>query len=78
MNFAPALITEEHPLELKGELPPETLALDEASAKAREPILVDVLVIYLNAVIEAYGVESLERLHSCQSARLLKGAIAGI
>jgi uncharacterized metal-binding protein YceD (DUF177 family) len=44
VNFNPALITEEHPLALSGELPAATLGLNEASAKAGEPIRVEIFV----------------------------------
>jgi len=44
MNFFPALVTEEHPLELKEEMPAEVLGLDKASAKIEKPILVEVVV----------------------------------
>ena len=38
MNFVPALVDETHPLELSEELPPDTLALDEATARADQPV----------------------------------------
>jgi len=44
MNFTPALITVEHPIELKEEMPPQVLGLDKASAKVDKPILVEVVV----------------------------------
>ncbi len=44
MNFFPALITEEHPLELKGDLSAEILGLDKATAKAEQPIQADLVV----------------------------------
>jgi uncharacterized protein len=44
MNFTPALIDEMHPLELKGELASQILGLAEASARAVEPIRVELLV----------------------------------
>jgi uncharacterized protein len=44
MNFATALVTEDQPLELKAELPPETLALDEPSARATQPVHAELLV----------------------------------
>ncbi len=44
MNFLPALITVEHHLELKEEIPSEILGLGEASAKALKPILAEVTV----------------------------------
>ena len=44
MNFIPALVSEEHPLELIEELPPATLALDEPSARAGEPIRADLRI----------------------------------
>jgi len=44
MKFEPALIDVTHPLELKGELPPETLGLNEPAAKGEQPIRVELLV----------------------------------
>lgn len=44
MNFVPALVTEEHPLELREEISSEVLGLDAASARALQPIKVEVLV----------------------------------
>ena len=44
MNFRPALITEEHPLELDEEISPEVLALKEASVRAEQPIKVELTV----------------------------------
>ena len=44
MNFFPALIDENHPLELKGEISAEILGLDGASARAPEPIRAELLV----------------------------------
>jgi uncharacterized protein len=44
MNFIPALVDETHPLELAGELTPETLALDEPSARAEDPIRAELTV----------------------------------
>ena len=44
MNFVPALITPEHPLEIKEEISPEVLGLDGTSAKAEQPIRVELVV----------------------------------
>ena len=44
MNFSPALVTEEHPLEIKEEIPPEVLGLDPATAKVEKPIQVELVV----------------------------------
>ncbi len=44
MNFLPALITVEHPLELKEEVSPEILGLAENSARVTQPIQVEVIV----------------------------------
>jgi len=44
MNFTPALIDENHPLELKEEVSAEILGLAEASARGAEPIQVEILV----------------------------------
>jgi uncharacterized protein len=44
VNFQPALITAEHPLELKEELSAEILGLSEANARATKPILAEVTV----------------------------------
>ncbi|MCE0485059.1 MAG: DUF177 domain-containing protein [Methylacidiphilales bacterium] len=44
MNFAPALISEEHPLEIREELPGAMLGLNEGSARTPEPIRVELLV----------------------------------
>jgi len=44
MNFFSALVTGEHPLELKEEIPAEVLGLDKASARAEEPIRAELLV----------------------------------
>jgi len=44
MNFFPALVTEEHPLELKGDISAETLGLNEAAARAEQPIRTDLTV----------------------------------
>ena len=38
MNFQPALVTEEHPFEINGMLPPDVLQLDPATAKVEKPI----------------------------------------
>jgi uncharacterized metal-binding protein YceD (DUF177 family) len=44
MTFAPALITEEHPLELAEEMPAEVLALHDANAEAGQPVKVELTV----------------------------------
>jgi uncharacterized metal-binding protein YceD (DUF177 family) len=44
VNFQPALITEEHPLELKEVLPPEVLQLDPTTAKVEKPIQVELTI----------------------------------
>jgi uncharacterized metal-binding protein YceD (DUF177 family) len=44
MNFVPALVTPEHPLELKEELLPEILGLNVASARIEQPIRVELVV----------------------------------
>ena len=44
MNFIPALITEEHPLELKEQISPEFLGLNAGSARAEQPIEVELVV----------------------------------
>ena len=44
MNFQPALVTEEHPLNLREEVSPEVLGLDPKTARVQEPILADVTV----------------------------------
>lgn len=44
MNFAPGLIDQNHPLELKGDIAPEVLGLDPATVKVAKPVKVEVLV----------------------------------
>ena len=44
MNFSPALVTVEHPLELNEEMPADVLGLDPAMAKVEKPILVELVV----------------------------------
>jgi uncharacterized metal-binding protein YceD (DUF177 family) len=44
VNFFPALVTEEHPLQINEELSPEVLGLDNASARAGQPIRVELAV----------------------------------
>jgi len=44
MNFFPALVTEEHPLDLNEEIPVEILGLDGASARADQPIRAELMV----------------------------------
>jgi len=45
MNFAPALIIEAEPQELKGELPAEILGFDPANTRLDAPVKVEVLVV---------------------------------
>jgi uncharacterized protein len=44
MTFQPALVTEEHPLEIREQVSPEVLALDEPTAKALQPVDVEITV----------------------------------
>ncbi len=44
MNFFPALVTEEHPLEIKETLAPEVLGLDSATARVDAPIQIELMV----------------------------------
>jgi uncharacterized metal-binding protein YceD (DUF177 family) len=44
MTFSPALITEERPLDIREEISPQVLALDDATARAAEPVDVEVTV----------------------------------
>jgi len=44
LNFFPALVTVEHPLELKEEMSAEVLGLDPATARVEKPILVELVV----------------------------------
>ncbi len=44
MNFQPALVTYENSLEIHEELPAETLALDDSTARATAPIDVEITV----------------------------------
>ncbi len=44
MTFSPALVTEERPHEIREEISPQILALDEPSVRATQPIDVEVLV----------------------------------
>ena len=44
MNFFPALVTEEHPLELKEEISDEVLGLNGTSARAGQPIRAELVV----------------------------------
>jgi uncharacterized metal-binding protein YceD (DUF177 family) len=44
VNFFPALVTEEHPLDLKEEISAEILGLDGASARAEQPIGAELVV----------------------------------
>jgi len=41
VNFFPALVTEEHPLQIDEEIPAEILGLDAATARAEKPIRVE-------------------------------------
>jgi uncharacterized protein len=45
MNFITAQVTEEHPLDLAGEIPAEGLALDEAVARAGQPVKAELQII---------------------------------
>src|SRR6202034_4437699 len=44
VNFFPALVTEEHPLELKEEISTEVLGLDDASVRTEQPIRAELVV----------------------------------
>ena len=44
MNFFPALVTEEHPLQLNEEISAEILGLNPASARAEQPFRAEVVV----------------------------------
>jgi uncharacterized metal-binding protein YceD (DUF177 family) len=44
VNFFPALVTEEHPLEIKDTLSTEVLGLNGASARAEQPIQIEITV----------------------------------
>jgi uncharacterized metal-binding protein YceD (DUF177 family) len=44
LNFFPALVTEEHPLEIKEEISAEILGLNAGSARAEKPIRVELTV----------------------------------
>ena len=44
MNFFPALVTQEHPLEIKEEISAEILGLNEASARSEQPIRAELVV----------------------------------
>jgi uncharacterized metal-binding protein YceD (DUF177 family) len=44
MNFFPALVTEEHPLEINEEISAVVLALNETSVRAEQPIKVELTV----------------------------------
>ena len=44
MNFSPALVTEEHPLDINEELSAGILGLDGASARAEQPIRAELVV----------------------------------
>lgn len=44
MNFVTAMVDEQHPLELKGEVPADALGLNEPAARAEQPIKAELLV----------------------------------
>jgi uncharacterized metal-binding protein YceD (DUF177 family) len=44
VNFVPALITPEHPLEIKEEISPEVLQLDAATARVEKPVMAELTV----------------------------------
>ena len=44
MTFQPALITVEHPLEIKEEMPAAVLQLDPATARVEKPIVIELTV----------------------------------
>jgi uncharacterized metal-binding protein YceD (DUF177 family) len=44
VNFFPALVTEEHPLELKEDISADVLGLNEAAARAGQPIRAELVV----------------------------------
>jgi uncharacterized metal-binding protein YceD (DUF177 family) len=44
VNFFPALVTEEHPLEIKQTMPAEVLGLDPATARVDGPIQIELVV----------------------------------
>jgi uncharacterized metal-binding protein YceD (DUF177 family) len=45
MNFITAQVTEEHPLDLAGEIPAEALGLNEAVARAQHPVKAELQVV---------------------------------
>jgi uncharacterized metal-binding protein YceD (DUF177 family) len=45
MTFSPALVVEVQPTQLKGDISPEVLGLNEPSARAEQPIHAELLVI---------------------------------
>jgi uncharacterized protein len=44
LTFSPALVTEREPLDLHGQIAAQTLALDDATARATEPVDVELTV----------------------------------
>jgi uncharacterized protein len=44
LTFSPALVTEREPLEIRDQIPAQTLALDDATARAAEPVDVELSV----------------------------------
>jgi len=44
LTFSPALVTERDPLEIRDQVPAQVLALDDATARAAEPVDVEVTV----------------------------------
>ena len=45
MNFITAQVTDDHPLDLEGEISAEALALNEATARAQQPIKAELHVV---------------------------------
>jgi uncharacterized protein len=70
MNFFPALVTEEQPFELREEIPAEALGLNEASARAEQPIRAELQV-------EKDGEKFLATGWATTSLSLLCGRCAG-
>jgi hypothetical protein len=69
VNFFPALVTEEHPLEIKDTLSTEVLGLNGASARAEQPIQIE----------KGRGELSRHRLgdnHAFSAVRALRGMAA--
>jgi uncharacterized metal-binding protein YceD (DUF177 family) len=44
LTFSPALVTEEHPHEIREQIPPDVLALNDTTARATEPIEVELTI----------------------------------